>query len=92
MILGPAPTPLNYEIFNTKIPLHRFEVDYLKRTLTFKTQDFPLIFIHVCLNFQVAGGLPAGMGILECVKKECKEEASLSGKLLDKLQFTGTVR
>ncbi|GFO42835.1 nudix hydrolase 20, chloroplastic [Plakobranchus ocellatus] len=38
-----------------------------------------------------AGGLAAGMGILECAKKECQEEASVSDKLLERLKPVGCV-
>lgn len=32
----------------------------------------------------MAGGIPAGMNIFECMVKECEEEASLPEKLVKK--------
>ncbi|GFO27540.1 nudix hydrolase 20, chloroplastic-like, partial [Plakobranchus ocellatus] len=49
-------------------------------------QTFPDMFDNMC-----AGGLAAGMGILECAKKECQEEASVSDKLLERLKPVGCV-
>ncbi|CAG5126739.1 unnamed protein product [Candidula unifasciata] len=49
-------------------------------------QTFPDMYDNMC-----AGGLAANLGILECVKKECKEEASVSDEILGKLKFVGTI-
>ncbi|KAK0063194.1 nudix hydrolase 24 chloroplastic-like isoform X3 [Biomphalaria pfeifferi] len=49
-------------------------------------QTFPSMYDNLC-----AGGLTARLGILECVKKECKEEASISDELLEDLTFVGTI-
>ncbi|KAK3780849.1 hypothetical protein RRG08_059490 [Elysia crispata] len=49
-------------------------------------QTFPDMFDNMC-----AGGLPAGMGVLECARKECQEEASVSDKLLERLKPVGCI-
>ncbi|CAL1539909.1 unnamed protein product [Lymnaea stagnalis] len=49
-------------------------------------QTFPDMYDNMC-----AGGLSADLGVLECVKKECKEEASVSDDILDGLKFVGTM-
>ncbi|CAI9744282.1 nudix hydrolase 20, chloroplastic-like isoform X1 [Octopus vulgaris] len=38
-----------------------------------------------------AGGLPVNMSVLECMKKECQEEASIDESLLEKLIPAGSV-
>lgn len=42
--------------------------------------------------FQCGGGLTAKLSVLECVKKECQEEASVRDEVLDCLKFVGTIR
>lgn len=49
-------------------------------------QTFPDMYDNMC-----AGGLAADLGVLECVKKECKEEASVSDEILRHLKFVGTL-
>ncbi|XP_059179434.1 uncharacterized protein LOC131958427 [Physella acuta] len=49
-------------------------------------QTFPDMYDNMC-----AGGLAADLGVLECVKKECKEEASVSDEVLEGLKFVGNV-
>lgn len=39
-----------------------------------------------------AGGLAANLEIIECVKKECQEEASVPDEILDHLKFVGVIR
>ncbi|KAH9496342.1 hypothetical protein Btru_010658 [Bulinus truncatus] len=55
-----------------------------KRSKTKPT--FPNMYDNMC-----AGGLAARLGILECVKKECREEASVSDIILERLKFVGTL-
>lgn len=49
-------------------------------------QTFPDMFDNMC-----AGGLPAGMDVMDCARKECQEEASVSDKLLDRLKPVGCI-
>ncbi|RUS71469.1 hypothetical protein EGW08_020768 [Elysia chlorotica] len=49
-------------------------------------QTFPDMLDNMC-----AGGLPAGMGVLECARKECQEEANVSDQLLDRLKPVGCI-
>ena len=45
------------------------------------------------MPFKVAGGLASGQSIMECARKECEEEASITDPaILDKLVNVGTVR
>ncbi|XP_012943567.1 nudix hydrolase 20, chloroplastic [Aplysia californica] len=49
-------------------------------------QTFPDMYDNMC-----AGGLSSDLGVTECVRKECQEEASVSDKVLEGLQFVGTI-
>ena len=43
-------------------------------------------------DHQVAGGLASNQTIMECARKECREEASVPDDLIAKLKPCGTVR
>lgn len=49
-------------------------------------QTFPDMLDNMC-----AGGLAADLGITECARKECQEEASVSDELLKGLKFVGNI-
>jgi len=49
-------------------------------------QTFPDMYDNMC-----AGGLSSDLGVTECMRKECQEEASVSDPLLDQLKFVGNV-
>jgi len=48
--------------------------------------------ITIIISPQCAGGLASGLGVLECARKECKEEASVDDETLKKLKPVGAVR
>ena len=48
--------------------------------------------LTVFFLLQAAGGIPSGMSVLESCKNECREEASVPEKYLEKLKPVGTVR
>lgn len=43
------------------------------------------------LDNMAAGGLSSGLGIMECMKKECREEAVVPDNLLEKIIPTGNI-
>lgn len=42
--------------------------------------------------FNLAGGIPAGSGVLETLVRECEEEASMSPELARKAKAVGAIR
>ena len=42
--------------------------------------------------FNLAGGIPAGSGVLETLVRECEEEASMPPELARKAKAVGTIR
>ncbi len=53
-------------------------------------QHYNILTFYVI--FQSAGGLSSGLGIMECARKECQEEASVPDHILDNLKPVGCVR
>ena len=52
-----------------------------------------VISSHYFLLFLIlAGGIPAGSGVLETLVRECEEEASMPPELARKAKAVGTIR
>ena len=50
------------------------------------------ISIKTQCTWQCAGGLSSDLGVNECARKECQEEASVPDHILNGLKFVGTIR